>query len=189
MDNEQFFYDEDTHEFKVNVVNWQTVTIIKYFPSLVIGVDFKLYRLLDSDITFQQFHQMVEAVRHGNFYIPVEAIGVTMPCSKCGGNRKLDWIEAVMGPTNGFPMVCRRNPNVGILKFNVLMKTIPILLDDKLKPSHSLTIDDWNDVSKTTIVYSSLPRLEDFKEYCPQCYGTGMRDLNVKDAKLVKVIK
>jgi hypothetical protein len=186
MDNEQFFYDEDTHEFKVNVVNWQTVTITKYSSALVIGVEFKLYRLLDSEMTFQQFYQTVEGVRHGNFYIPVEAIGVTMPCSKCKGNGQLDWIEAVMGPVNEFPMIWKRNANAGILKFNVLMKTIPILLDDKFKPSHALTIDDWNDVSKTTIIYSSLPRLEDFKEYCPQCYGTGMRDLNVKDAKLVK---
>lgn len=178
-DAKVYFYDSKIKEFVANLFNWQSVTVLEDYPLSVV-VTFKVYRILDTTMTFEQFYDKTQH-RVGPCLFPAQLTGVILPCSKCRGNGQLDWVEKVMTTTflNSPPDPYERDVRAKVLKFKILSKnyTLP---DGRFFPDLKME----SDYVENYTVYVSRPYLKKCKDYCPECHGSGTRIIkNCEKAK------
>jgi len=169
-DAKVYFYDSKIKQFVANLFNWQSLTSLNDCSISVI-VNFKVYKLTDITMTYQQFYEIIQHHNEiGPCCFPCQLTGVMLPCSRCSGNGQLDWVEKVMVPTpiNSPPDSYKRDVYVESLKFKVPSKNYVSPMKCFFP---DLKIENCN--AKNCTVYVSRPHLKDCKDYCPECYGSG----------------
>jgi len=180
-----YFFDNKVGENVCNITNWQAVTALNEDRNLLITVFFRVYKLLDSEISFEDFYNICQDNRYKPCYLPCKIIGVALPCPKCNGNGQLDWIELVMKSTRSLLEKYERNPYEGYFKFVVPAKDNP----------HIPPIDSILDLllegptQDNLYVYTSIPNLKYNRSCCNKCYGSGLRELTRSNVSLVSKIK
>ena len=187
----QYHYDESSKEFLCNCTDWQVVTALKENKSLLVTVFFRVYRLIDKELSFNKFYKKTQQHKYESCYFAANCIGVSLPCEKCTGNGQLDWIQFIMNRPVDIPETYERNPYGGYLKFVVPTENNPHILHEKTPfESHPYyTEENWEEVTQKTLnVYASLPYLRSSNEYCPKCHGNGMRELSM-GVELVNIKK
>lgn len=188
-DDSCYSYDKELGYYQLDCCDWRAVTEIKNEP-LFITVGHKVYKLLEKKVTFNDFYEYTQANKYKPTPIPAESVGVTLPCPRCGGDGKTDWVEKVMKKDkNIVPAPHKRDPYARILKFLVPISKNPHV---KQEPQHDHPffvlgyILDYLDKGIThQFVYTTIPHLTMSEELCPTCYGSGLRMIADDQTELV----
>jgi hypothetical protein len=184
-----YSYDKELEYYKLDCCDWRAVIEIKQEPLLVI-LGHKVYKLLDKKTTFENFYKITQDGKYRPTPVPAEEIGVTLPCARCGGDGKTDWVQKVMKKDkNIVPMPHKRDPYGRILKFRVPIGKNPHV---KQEPAHEHPffalgyLTDYLEKGIThQFIYTSLPHLHREEELCPSCYGSGLRVIADDKTELV----
>jgi hypothetical protein len=185
----EYSYDKELGKYQLNCCDWTSVTEIQDTP-LLVTVSHKVYAINDKDLTFEGFYTFTQARMYSPALLAGEKVGVSLPCPRCGGDGKTDWVEKVMKKQkNTIPMPHKRDPHGRVLKFRVPLSKNPHIPQTEKHDHPFFKLDFLITYLEKGIthqfVYTSLPHLNKAEELCPSCYGSGLRIVSDKETELV----
>jgi hypothetical protein len=182
-ENREYKYDEKIENFVVNCCDWKSIVEICDEEPLRVVVGYRIYGLLDKSIRFKDLYNMTQDNRYRETFIPAEFVSVSLPCLKCNGSGTVDWIKATMSKRNELIFPYKRDPYARTLKFKVLMDmgTPPRLPFPTFIKAENRRAFQY--------VYTTYPSLTGIEQYCPKCYGSGLKDISNPRVELVESIK
>jgi len=168
----------------VNCCDWKSITEICDEEPLMVVVGYRIYRLLDKSIRFKDLYNMTQDNRYRETFIPAEFVSVSLPCSKCNGSGTVDWVQATTSKRNELIFPYKRDPYARTLKFK-----IPMNLNPHWAHPLSPTFIKVKNRRTFQYVYTTYPTLTGIEQYCPKCYGSGLKDISNPRVELVESIK
>lgn len=188
----EFELDPEKNEFVLNCCDWQAITEIVDEAPILVTVFFRVYQILDIKIRFKQLYDATQKNMYKKIKFKARFVGVSIPCPKCYGKRKLDWVEKIM-TKRSYPPPITRDPYARVLKFKIPVKYNPHIPSKDMDYMNPFFTDNFlhriqKDITHQYI-YTSYPNIETHEEYCPKCYGSGLRELSNSGVVLVKSMK
>jgi hypothetical protein len=191
MDESELTYSKRHKCNRLNCCDWKAVTEIPGEP-LLVTINQNVYILSNKKITFEEFYKFTQDHKYKVARLAAEIVGVTMPCGRCGGSGKTDWVEKVMNKNrNKIPFPHKRDPYGRVLKFSVPITINPHITERTFQygtesPFYLGYITDYLKRGITHhFIYTSLPHLKISEELCPACYGSGLKIIAHEETKLI----
>jgi hypothetical protein len=187
----EYELDEKKNEFMLNCCDWQAITEIADDVPILVTVFFRVYRLLDIKIRFKDLYDATQKNMYKETKFEAQFIGASVACHMCYGKRRLDWIEKIMRKRS-FPDENKRDPYARVLKFKVPIKYNPHLSDKNVYINPFFTDTFLDDLKKKVThqyIYTSYPTIDTHEEYCPKCYGSGLREITNNQIVLVETLE
>ena len=183
-ENREYKYDEKLEKFVVNCCDWKSIIEICDEEPLMVVVGYRIYRLLDKLTRFKDLYNMTQDNRYRQTLITAEFVAIYLPCSKCNGSGTVDWIQATMSKRNELIFPYKRDPYARTLKFKIPMDTP--YTPWPLSPTFIKAEENRRGFQ---YVYTTYPALTGIEQYCPKCYGSGLKDISDPRVELVESIK
>ncbi len=146
-----------THDYRVlNVTQWRYITVYEEEDEHhQIGIDVCLKTRVHfiQDITLETFNDINHKNEAGQFEYEYKCTHI--PCNKCCGKGVIDWIDKVVISDIKEPI----DMHLGAINYT----------RNKQGP-----VNIYKSFFKSTVMYSSTPKLRVGEEFCPECFGCGI---------------
>ena len=193
MQDEKKKYEYKTEDgtYVVDCCDWRGAIEISADTPLLVIIDHKIFKLLDDSLRFDQFYTFTMLNKYKPAMLEGNLLGVCLPCPRCNGDGKTDWVEKAMKRTsNRTPESYKRDPYSKVLMFEVPLEVTPHIPKLQRDYADSFFMMDTVKAYKKKgvthqIYYTSYPHLIWQEEYCPTCYGNGLRAISCDGVKMI----